>query len=526
MQMVRRQWTRRSTPLKIEGGEMNFNPNRVGQITVALMVIASDVFGGAEEVKRTLKTNYQEVYMVRPSTVESFSEIFSEGKFYGRLRSNTFYFRWNNEDADHDTHLVSGLGGSLIYKSAKFADIDFTAGLYYSQAFFDAADDPVSTLKSGKDVLSRYDYSNTGNKSMSVLGEAYLRYSGIADTQILLGRQLVETFYTKSNDTKMIPNTFDGALVGTKAIPDTAVKLAYLHQQKLRDHTQAHSVLMYGDANSSAHANPEWSENDDTAMHRGLTYTALKTAGKPTDAPLVVGDLRNRSIDNLKIDAAFYAVPELLSQAMGELNYTFRLGRKFSISPGVRYIKQFDNGAGDVGGASYLGSAYTAGYKDPNSLDSQMAAARLVAKMDNYKVSLGYSKVFDEADLITPWRGFPTDGYTRSMARYNWRANTKSYRIELTRNGSSKGIYKDIYMQASVLYTDGDPEKTGAHVLDEIYYYAGFVQNVPSLVALQWRLRLGYAQYLDKELKTGSGVDYSETDFNNLDARFELNYLF
>lgn len=492
---------------------MKWELTRVGIITAAVTVMASNVFGVEEQPKRTLKTNYQEVYNERPGAIDNFADMFTEGMFYGRLRSNTFYANYKTDDAAHSDHVTSGLGGSLIYKSATLADFDVTGGLYYSRGFWWDRNDNIADLKKGKDVLSRFDYANTGNQSMGVLGQAYLRYSGIPGTEILLGRQIVETFYTKSNDTKMIPNTFDGLVIATKSIPDTAIKLAYLHKQKLRDHTQAHSVLMYGDSNSTSAVRPAWSENDDSAMHRGLTYTALKAAGKPTDAPLIVGDVHNISVDNLKLDASFYVVPELLAQAMGELNYTFKLGKKFSIAPGVRYIKQFDNGAGDVGGASYLGPTYTAGYKDPNSLDSQMIAARIVTKIDNYKINLGYTNILDEADLVTPWRGFPTAGYTRSMARYNWKANTQSYRIEMIRNGNSKGIYKDIYTQASILYTDADEKKGGK---DEMYYYVGFVQNVPSLVALQWRLRVGYAQYLDSD----------DSKYNDLDARFELNYLF
>ncbi len=483
-------------------------------LLASAMIVSTSLYASEAVPKRTLKTNYQEVYNQTPGSVDNFADMFTEGEFYGRIRSNTFHFRWQNESSSKKTHTVSGLGASIVYKSATLNNFDFTTALYYSRAFFKDSSDPVNALKPGKDTLSRFNYLNTGDKSMSTLGQAYLRYQGIAKTELLLGRQMVETFYTKSNDTKMVPNTFDGVVVATKALPDTAIKLGYLYEQKLRDHTSAHSTLMYGDASSSASTNPQWSENDDTAMHKGLTYSALKAAGKSTDAALIVGDVHNKSIKNLKVDASFYVVPELLSQVMSELNYTFKLGNKFSIAPGVRYIRQFDNGAGKIGGASYQNN--TQGYKDPNSLDAQMIAARIVTKIDNYKINLGYSKIYDEADLITPWRGFPTSGYTRSMARYNWRANTQSYRIELQRNSNKSGIYKDVYIQASVLYTDGDDKKAGAHVLDEMYYYAGFVQNVPGLVNLQWRLRLGYTQYLDSDAD----------QYNNLDGRFELNYLF
>lgn len=480
----------------------------------AAMLLGVSALAQSPLPKQGLNTNYTLVYNEEPGSADSLLEMFKAGVFYGRLRSNTFYYGWEEETASQNSHLISGLGGSAVYKSAVYGGFDFGAGLYFSQAFFDEGDDPVARLKAGKDTFSRFDYVNTGSKNMGVLGQAYIAYSGLPSTRIAVGRQLVETFYTKSNDTKMIPNTFEGIVVDTAALPDTAVRLAYLAEQKLRDHTQGHAVLMYGDANSSSAKNPQWSENDDSAMHKGLTYTRLKAAGKPTEAPLITGDLHNKSIDDLKLDVSFYAVPELLSEVMGEANYKVAL-KGFSLTPGVRYIRQFDNGAGRVGGAAYNGSlagqsGAAGGYKNADSLEAQMVGARLVGGVGKYKINLGYTQVFDEADLITPWRGFPTAGYTRSMARYNWMANTKSYRIEVQRAANKRGIYTDLYVQASVSHTDADESKG---YYDENYYYVGFVQNLPSLAALQWRLRLGYA-------------DTEKADADNLDARFELNYLF
>ncbi len=487
---------------------MSFQKIAIGLTTVLALV--TSLSAEAEVVKAAIKSNGQLVYNIKQKNVDTFTGMFTEGNYYGRIRSNTFYNTFDHDDDSHLSHTITGIGGSLVLKSATLKGFDFGAGFYFSQGFFDVKDDNVAGLKKGKDIISRYNYVNNNVDYMAVVGQAYLRYSGIDKTELVLGRQLVETFYTKSNDTKMIPNTFDGVVVSTKAIPSTSVKLAYLYEQKLRDHTSSHSILMYGDANSTSDLRPEWSENDDSAMHRGLTYTALKAAGKPTNAPLITGDFKNKSIKNLKADASFYIVPELLSQIMLEANYKVNFDG-FSITPGMRYIKQFDNGAGKVGGASYAKGLNAVGYKDITSLEAQMIAARVVTKIDNYKINLGYSNILDEADLITPWRGFPTAGYTRSMARYNWRANTQSYRLELVRNANSTGVYKDVFIQASILYIDADEKKTDA---DKMYYYIGFIQNIPAMVDLQWRLRLGYADYIE------------EKTFNDLDARFELNYLF
>jgi hypothetical protein len=476
-------------------------------IAAAILSLASFTYANDPISKQTLKSNYQLVNNNPSQSIDTFADMFKEGLFYGRLRSNTFLYDWEEENEKQNSHIISGLGGSLVYKSATFYGVDFTTGLYYSKAFFDSSSNPVESLKSGKDVLSRYDYTNGEGKSMAVLGQAYISYKNIPNSKIHIGRQLVETFYTKSNDTKMIPNTFDGVVAETKIIPRTQIKLAYLTKQKLRDHTTSHSVLMYDDSNP-------WNGNDDSAMHKGLSYTNLSAAGVSTDAPLITGDIKNRHIKNLNFDASFYWIPELLSEIMAEANYKIDMNG-FTLAPGFRYIKQFDNGGGKIGGANYDGSlagiegSYS-GYKDADSLDSQMIAARLVGVYDIYKLNLAYSKIFDEADLVTPWRGFPTSGYTRSMARYNWKANTKSYRAELSINANQNGVYKDLFIQLSALHTDADEQK-GEY--DENYYYAGFIQNIPCMTDLQWRLRLGY-------------TDTKKRDADSLDARLEFNYLF
>ena len=465
-------------------------------------------------VKSTLKSNGTVIHNRSQKEVHSFKEMFQDGNIYGRLRNNNFYFHYNAEDPSHDSHLISAFGASLVYNSALYNGFDFNLGLYGSHAFFRDNSDPVNTIKAGKDTLSRYDYANTGNKSLGIVGQLNIAYK-VSDSRFIFGRQLVETFYTKSNDTKMVPNTFDGLVLNSQDIPNTKIVATYLYQQKLRDHLEGHSVLMVGDENSTTGVRPEWSENDDAGMLKGLTYSKLKAAGKPTDSPLIVFDLENRSIKDLKVNFSSYIVPQLLAQAMGELNYKVNFDG-FSVTTGVRYIQQFDNGAGAIAGASL--SVLLAGstaYKDPNSLDAQMIAARVVTKVGDYKINLGYTNILDKSDLVTPWRGFPTAGYTRSMGMYNWKANTKSYRLELVKGATNSGLYTSPFIQTSILYIDGDIKKTAA--ADSMFYYFGIVQNIPSMKEFQYRVRVGYRDFIG---------DSQDLVSNYLDSRLEFNYLF
>ncbi len=476
------------------------------------IIFVSSLFADNSALKQTIKSNGQVIYMQKQKNVDGIKDMFKEGNFYGRIRNNNFYFAYNNPDSGHETQLVGDVGASFIYKSASLDGFDFSLGLYGSKSFFDKAKlDNISHLKASKDTLSRYRYVNGGSKTLLVFGQANLNYR-YSKTDFTLGRQLVETFYTKSNDTKMIPNTFDGFVISSKDLSDSTLKLAYLTKQKLRDHQDSHAVFMVGDANLTSGVNhPEWSQNDDSAMHQGLTYSALIAAGKPTDAPLIVLDMENKSIENMKINFASYLVPQLLAQAMGEVNY--KMGYDgFSVTPAFRYIQQFDKGAGSVGGASIYQTGL-AGYKDKNSLDSKMIAAKIVTKIDAYKVNLAYTHVLNESDLVNPWRGFPTGGYTRSMGMYNWRANMKSYRLELVYNANKNAVYKKPFLQTSILYMDGDQSKKET---DSMFYYAGIVQNIPSMPEFQYKVRFGYRDFV--------GASSLISDY--IDSRLEFNYLF
>ncbi len=481
-------------------------------ITTLLLALLSSILDARESVRSALKSNGQLVYNIKQKDVQSIKGMFDEAEIYSRFRNNNFYYAYVKPDSSHETQLISAVGASFVYKSASLNGFDFNLALYGSQAYFDASRlGSISHLKPGKDVLSRYKYANGGSTSLFAFGQANMRYK-LSKTQLTLGRQLVESFYAKSNDTKMIPNTFDGVVVQTKDIPNTYLSLAYLTKQKLRDHEKSHSVFMYGDSNSTSGVNrAEWTQNDDSAMHKGLTYTALKAAGKPTDAPLILVDLKNNSITNLSQNYSSYVVPELLAQVMAELNYKIDFGG-FSVSPGMRYIQQFDNGAGAVGGASIKLKGLS-GYKNQNSLNSSMLGLRLVTRFDKFKINLAYTGVANKSDLVTPWRAFPTNGYTRSMGVYNWRANVKSYRLELVYGANSKGMYKDGFIQTSVLYMNGDSAKDET---DSMLYYLGYIKNLKSTPEFQYRVRLGYRDFIGN----------SEAISSYLDSRFELDYLF
>lgn len=497
---------------------------KLSLVTAAACLLTASVSADESKPKRQLKNNMMVVTNVTPPKANTFIEAFSEGVFYGRLRMNSFKWDWDNPDASSSNkdNYAFGVGGSLAYTTAAYMGVSGHVGLYYSDSPISGLHmdpDNVKYLKAGKDTISRYDVSTDGDYNMAVLAEASLQYQ-ISKSKVIAGRQIFESFLTKSNDTKMIPNTFEGFVLETKDVPETRIRGAYFTGQKLRDHTSFHDVITFKDASGAS-----WNNNDDSAVHKGLSYANFTAAGEDTSHELIVIDARNTSIKNLQIDVTYGAVPDIVSSITGELNYKINLPDGYSLTPGIRYMYQMDDGGGDIGGATLKGTlamdktpGSNLGYKDRYTLDASLAMARLVLKKGALKAQVAYSQVGDDADIVAPWRGFPTGGYTRAMAQYNWYANTKTTAAEVNFDFDKAGLVPGFSALARVAYQDFDEDKQAAGVqADSTILHMDFRETItPEMYA---KIRVGLVS-ADERIATGLDQDsYNE-------YRFELNYLF
>lgn len=480
-----------------------------------LFVLIGLIYAEDESQKHSLKCNMLHIYEDEPDTVETVSEMFTEGLYYGRLRFNSFGFHWNDEvevrgSKTRENHAVSAFGGSFIFKSGILNGFSFGAGFYTAHATGTLEENQAGLYKAGKGTFSRYDLLKDGEKSLTSFAEAYLSYN-TNGTSFFLGRQGFESFLTKTNDTKMIPNTFEGVSVHSTSIPGTLLKMAYFTRQKLRDHSEFHHVLAYGDDPSDPYAS--YSQNDDSAMHRGLTLSALRD--KDIDDKLYIFEAHHYAIDNLTLFANYTAVPKLISSAMLQANYRLEVG-DWAVIPALRYMKQFDDGAGAIGGANL--KELTDGYVNPESLDASMLAARIDMVQDTLKLRLGYTKVADEGDIVAPWRGFPTAGFTRAMAQYNWNANTTSYMVQLDYEFENMNEFKVISRFA---LQDFDDNKIGAQADSKVFT----VDFFKGLGGDSLYLKSRYAHVSgDKDTVTANGLRKLDPSYDEL--RLEINYLF
>ena len=500
------------------------NVKKLSMMLVALITMVTSAQATLKSDKVTLKGNMQVEYTKLPSSVDTLNEAFTEGMFYGRLRTNMFIWDWKHDNYPGGILMddkAMGIGGSFVYKTAPFAGFSATAGLYTSQnpTWFreDSAD--VGYVKAGKDTFSRAD-AYDGNFGMTVLAQSYIQYD-YSKTTFIYGRQLFESVFTKSNDTKMIPNTFDGATVTIKDIPKTTIKLAYLTGQKLRDHTNSHDVIAF----AGGSAPDKWSQNDDAAVNKNLTVDLIGASNE-----LIIGSVTNKSVKNLKANVSYAIVPDVVSNLTLEAHYAIPIG-SWKIVPGVRYMQQFDElssskhdrTSADTGGVANLLKNHN-GYNDKNSLDSYLIATRLDFKKGAFLGRLGYSKIADKADIVAPWRGFPTGGFTRAMAQYNWFANTKTYMARAGYDFGKAGLLEGFSVMGRYAIQDFDDDKPGVFGDSQIIHI-DLRQNISK--NLEAKFRFGYVIYEDDI--TGfndDGSSYTKTDLSYSEYRFELNYFF
>jgi len=490
---------------------MKRNLIKIAAGTAALLMVSTSAHATLKADKVTLKGNMIVKFNKTPEAVDSISKVFSEGMFYGRLRTNLFAWDWGVETWNGTKGQLdnknNGIGGSFVYKTAPFHGISATAGLYTSQSLslFRMTESQVGGSKSGKDTFSRNQVKNGLGYGLSVLGQAYLQYD-IGKTSIIAGRQMFETVFTKSNDTKMIPNTFDGVTATIKDLPKTTIKLGYLAKQKLRDHEDSHDVLAFDPSNS-------WNGNDDSAINKSLTVGLIGNNNK-----LMVVSATTKAIPNLKANVSYATVPGVVSNLTLEAHYTIPVAG-MKIVPGVRYMQQMDSLGANVAVANLKKNVQ--GYTNPNSLDSGLLAARVDFKAGAFLGRIGYSKIDDKADIVAPWRGFPTGGFTRAMAQYNWYANTETIMLRAGYDFGKAKILPGFSVMVRYAMQDFDDSKDGV-ASDSNVIHMDLRQNIGKSSELKFRLGVITA---DANTLKSDGVSY-KTDGSYNEYRLEYNYFF
>ena len=516
---------------------------KLSMVAAATCLLATSAYALKTE-DRNLKANGQIEYLKAPGAVNSIGEMFTEGEVYGRMRSNMFWWNWDNEFEAYGgtgNNNIWGVGGILVYKTGFYNGLGATVGFYGTTALTDdnlvvngcAADGCTNAGKAGKDAYrTRMDGTEA---PIGVFAEAYVEYKA-GKTDVKIGRQGIDSIMLATNDTKMIPNTFEAAMIENKDISNTTVRAGYVVSQKLRDHQEFHSILAYDSGTGSSKV-AKVNENDDSGVHKGLSLKNIRAMNDDTNPEMILITVENKSIPNLKLDAEYIGIEGFFSTIIAEANYQIALGSGWTLTPGIRYLNQMDDGAGAIGGASITGAlgkdkygassaAAKASYTDPLSADGHIWMGRLVLANGPLSLMAGYSDVADEADIIAPWRGFPTGGYSRDMAQVNWVAGTESWMVKADYNFDKAGVVPGLIGAISYTDMDFDEKKNLAgtsDLTDRSMVHVDLIQTFKTLPDMEFKFRFA-AIDADISKKTSPTLTVDKESYN--EYRFEINYLF
>lgn len=465
---------------------------------------------------------------------DNLESAFKEGQFNGKVRFNYFNWKWNDMDdytkttepglqvdakgqAMNGDSAIAAVGGSLEFKTASLYGFSGQVGFFTSQplAFLDKN---AKYVKSGADLDLRdafntgYNYNaiqqspNLALEPINVLAIANLQYQ-LAKTTLTVGRQYFDTPLTGTNDSKMIPNTFEGYTAISKDIPDTTLTVAYITRMKPRNQETFVGLL----------------DNDSDVNKLLRTSGNTTTVNSKMIRPEYLGVLGaiNKTIKGLELQAWYYSLDNIFNTAIGEVNYQIPLGT-MSLTLGGRYLKQMDKLKGRLGSSIDVASfdGVGTGYTDKTSLNSSLYALRAILAVGAIKFQYGYSRVADKADIVSPWRGFPTFGYTRPMKIENWDANIKSWMVSAWYDFEKAGLIKGL--DVNVNYLNDDRDETKAQPKGDM---KTITADINYKFSKKWDGRIRYADHDDKgNTIQSTGTALKGWDFT--EYRVEMNYRF
>ena len=146
----------------------------------------------------------------------SFGDALKNGKFTANMR--LFYMNRSFDVAGTPDAEALTAGGIVKYESGDYYGFKFGFAYYGSHKvgdFFDRTDGIGTSLlqPNGDDI--------------AFLGEAYLQYD-MSNTMFKIGRQRLSTPLMQDHDLRLLPSTYEAAIVRNKDIPDTMVEVGYV----------------------------------------------------------------------------------------------------------------------------------------------------------------------------------------------------------------------------------------------------------------------------------------------------------
>ncbi|RTZ06295.1 hypothetical protein [Flavobacterium sp. GSP6] len=158
----------------------------------------------------------------------SILNAFKNGNFIGHFR---YFFMSTNNESGLSDYYANAVGGGVKFETAKFHNFQFGVSGYYiydigSSDF--SKKDPVTNLSNRYEV-ALFDFQNVSSKgNLSRLEELFLKYN-YKNSNVTLGKQLLNTSFINLQDGRMRPTEVDGIWIDFNELKKTKINVGYLY---------------------------------------------------------------------------------------------------------------------------------------------------------------------------------------------------------------------------------------------------------------------------------------------------------
>ena len=281
--------------------------------------------------------------------VASLKEAFQEGNVAGHMR--VAYINQNNDATITPNTYATAIGGEIKYETADIYHMSAAVSMFISQKVASVSGD------FNKNKLN-LDFFDSDGSSVSYVGESYINYNH-QKLDIRVGRQKLDTPFNDRDDIRMLPNTFNAAMVGYGGVKDFVFVGGYIDSWAGYDSGQ------------------------DISHFKDIPGEIAAT-GK-IGRHVILAGVTNKSFTNLEMQAWYYGFDKEADIIYLNSEYIWNANEKSSVFIGLQYAQYEERASSQVDGHVY-GGDFGFTYK---KLNFNLAYNNVTASQ-NKTITIGY----------------------------------------------------------------------------------------------------------------------------------------
>lgn len=354
------------------------------------------------------------------------------------LGLNLRSYDFSRENQNGSRNEASTLGGELGFVTGKFARIARIGVSYYYSGGLYAPEDKGNT------GLLTNDQQN-----LSVIGKAYLLLGDEDRLAARLYRQTLDMPYLNKDDSRMIPNTHEGYLIGRQG---SSLDFVAGHVTKMKRKNSEEFIPM-----------------------------SVQAGALDSDEGVTVAGLKGSLANEVKLGVFNYYGHDTFNTLYGESSWLSPYLNQYSVKAKVQYTDQRSVGDELIG-----------------NFDTHSFGLGLSGGRNGTILNLSYTQTDSGSTVLNPWGGIPS--YNSMMLQNFDRAGEKALRIGMSMAGRKaekkqwSGFINIVHGWDAVLASTGYP-------LDDVTEYDFTLDYKPlasSRASGLWlRMRAAYAEFED-----------------------------